>query len=112
MPPTGSVRSAPKPLPISNLLHSQHLSDDQPKDVVNEPLLGGLFVKTRLAYFVFLNEHPLNVLPKALVLDLVKTVYLLLDRTKDEWAKVSFSLLGPEEPFPRSPPLPRPEDRK
>ena len=60
MPPTGSARSAPKPLTISNLLHSQHRSDDQPKDAVNEPLLGGLFVKTRLAYFVFVNGHPLK----------------------------------------------------
>ena len=74
---------------------------------MNEPP----FVKSRLAYFVFVNGHPLNVLPKALVLDLVKTVYLLLDRTEDEWAKVSFSLLGPEEPSPRSPPLPRPLPR-
>ena len=65
---------------------------------MNEPQIGGLFVKTRLAYFVFVNGHPLNVRPKALVLDLVKTVYLLLNRTEDEWAKVSFSLLGPRAP--------------
>ena len=40
--------------------------------------MGGLFVKTRLDYFVFVNGHPLNVRPKALVLNLVKTLYLLL----------------------------------
>ena len=45
---------------------------------MNEPQIGGLFVKTRLAYFVFVNGHPLNVRPKALVLNLVKTLYLLL----------------------------------
>ena len=42
-----------------------------------------------------MTGHPLNNLPKALVLNLFKTVYLLLDRTEDEWAKMSFFLLGP-----------------
>ena len=46
---------SPKPFTISNLLHSQHQSDDQPKDTMNKPLFGGLFVKTRLANFVYLN---------------------------------------------------------
>ena len=61
VPLTGSARSALKPLPISNLLHSQHLSNDQHKDVVTEPL-----VKTRFTNFVFLNGHPLNVLTKGM----------------------------------------------
>ena len=60
-PLTGSARSAPKPLTISNLLHSQHLSDDQHKDVINEHL-----VQTRPAQFDFMNGHPLNVLPKGM----------------------------------------------
>ena len=59
VPLTGSARSAPKPLTISNLLYSQHQSDDQHKDVVNEPS-----IKTRLAQFVSMNRQPLNVLPK------------------------------------------------
>ena len=58
-PFTGSARFAPKPLTISNLLHSQHLSDDQHKDVVNDHL-----VKTRPTQFNFMNGHTLNVLPK------------------------------------------------
>ena len=58
-PLTGSARFAPKPLTISNLLHSQHLSDDQHKDVVNDHL-----VKTRPTQFDFMNGHTLNVLPK------------------------------------------------
>ena len=53
VPLTGSDRSAPQPHPISKL-HSQHLSDDRHKDVVNKAL-----VKTRLANFVFENGHPL-----------------------------------------------------
>ena len=55
VPLTGSARSAPKPLTISNLLHSQH------KDVMNEPI-----VKTRLAQIVFMNGHLLNVRPKGM----------------------------------------------
>ena len=50
VPLTGSACSAPKPLPISNLLHSQHLSDDQHKNVMNEPR-----VKTWLSQFVSMN---------------------------------------------------------
>ena len=45
---------------------------------MNKALLGGLFVKTRLADFVYVNGRMLNVLPRTLVLDIVKTVYLLL----------------------------------
>ena len=44
VPLTGSACSAPTPPINSNLLHSQHLSNDQHKDVKNEPL-----VETRLA---------------------------------------------------------------
>ena len=57
-PLTGSARSAPKPLTISNPLHSQHQSDDQYKDVMKEPR-----VKTKLDQFVSVNRQPLNVLP-------------------------------------------------
>ena len=48
VPLTGAARSTPKPLPISNLLHSQHLSNDWHKDVMNKPL-----IKNRLASFVY-----------------------------------------------------------
>ena len=61
MPLTGSARSAPKPLPISRLLHSQYLSDDRHKDVKNKAL-----VKNRLASFVFEHRHPLNIQPKGM----------------------------------------------
>ena len=61
VPLTGSARSAPKPLTISNLLYSQHQSDDQHKDVMNEPS-----IKTRLAQFVSMNRQPVNVLPKGM----------------------------------------------
>ena len=59
VPLTGSACSAPKPLTISNLLHSQHQSNDQHKDVMKEPR-----IKTQLAQFVSMNGQLLNVLPK------------------------------------------------
>ena len=62
-----------------------------------------------------MTGHPLNDLPKALRLGLFKTVYLLLDRTEDEWPKVSFSLLRPRgalSPEPTSAPTQdRPPER-
>ena len=56
VPPTGSDRSAPKPLTIANLLHYQHLSDDQHEDNVNKPLN-----KTRLAKFASMFVNPARV---------------------------------------------------
>ena len=47
-------------------MHSQHMSDDQPKDAVNKALLGRLVIKTPLAYSNFVNRHPINVLPKGM----------------------------------------------
>ena len=70
VPLTGSTRYTPKPPPISDLLPSQHQSNNQPKDAKNKPQLGGLYVKTRLANLV-------NDLPRTLVLGYVKTVYVL-----------------------------------
>ena len=58
---TGSARSAPKPLSISNRLHSQHMSNERHKDVVNKAL-----VKNRPASFVFEYGHPLNAQPKGM----------------------------------------------
>ena len=59
MPLTGSARSAPKPLTSSNPLHSQHLSNDQPKDVENK-----LLDKNRYDQYVIRNGHPHNGQPK------------------------------------------------
>ena len=62
---------------ISDLLHSQHQSKDQPKDTKNKPRLGGLHVKTRLANLV-------KDLLRTVMLGIIKTVdrlhvYLLAD---------------------------------
>ena len=59
VPLTGSVRSAPKPLPSSNQPHSQHLNYDQNEDIVNKPI-----VNNRIAILVFKHGHLLNNQPK------------------------------------------------
>ena len=59
VPLTGSVRSAPKPIPNSNHLHSQHLNNNQHKDVVNKPLL-----KNRITSFIVKHGHLLKEKPK------------------------------------------------
>ena len=72
---------------------------------MNEPL-----VKTRLA-FVFVNGRPLNVLPKALMRDFVKTDYLLLvyllagPRLAEA---LDFSTVAPHTGSDRSAPKPLP----
>ena len=52
VPLTGLARSAPKPLTSSNPLHTPRLSNDQPKDVMNE-----LLVENRLDQYVIRNGH-------------------------------------------------------
>ena len=68
-PLTGLARSTPKPLTISNLLHSQHLSDDQHKDVVNKPLVKlqgqrstdkNLPSKSRPCYYASRHAEPIE----------------------------------------------------
>ena len=58
-PLTVAACSAPKALASPNIMHTQHLRDNQHRDVENEA-----HVKTRPAQLVFTEGHPPNHLPK------------------------------------------------